>query len=540
MDTYESQSLRERIGHALSATASRLESAVPIDELAVFLTLCHEVCGSLDKNEASAMHLVADAATASQLHELDGIVGLAGKCMVIGAVPDRWSSFENIHSEPLEGRVAARDRVLLVLSDTHALALLGSQEAGDRFDGIWTADRATVSHILVALLGAESGARSPLETTTTPEAESANSSLVYRLMNLQASTLANRNRAYAMDKHDLISVLEILKAISAKRRAHDILFVFVEQIARVVEMNRCSIVRIWGSGRYGQVLASHEDASIQDRSIDLDKYPELNRAVLQRKKVVINDVSSDPLTASFADALQGANIDALAVIPIVLYDENVGSLVLRAARKAAPFTVREISFFEIVAEAASNALERAHLFESIQLANKRLEHLATTDGLTGLYNHRYFRERLDGELERAFRYRLPLSCLIFDVDNFKSLNDTFGHLLGDSVLKELAQHASGHIRKSDLIARYGGEEFVVILPQTDAEGAATEAERLRLEIERHTFQGVPPERRVTVSIGAAALHHDVMMNGDDLLHAADKALYDAKKNGKNRIEVHTG
>jgi two-component system cell cycle response regulator len=540
LDTHESHSLRERIAQALSATASRLESAVPIDELAVFLTLCHEVCNSLGNDDLRGMHFVADAATASQLHELDGLVEHASKCMVIGDVPDRWSAFVNVHAESLDGRMQQRDRILVVLSPQHALALLGSQEdGGDRFDGIWTADRATVAHIMVALLGAESAPQAP-EDAVAPEAEFANSALVYRLMNLQANTLATRNRAYAMDKHDLISVLEILKAISAKRRAHDILFVFVEQIARVVEMNRCSIVRIWGSGRYGQVLASHEDASVQDRSIDLDKYPELNRAVLQRKKIVINDVASDPITAEFASALQGANIDALAVIPIVLYDENVGSLVLRAARKGTGFTLREISFFEIVAEAASNALERAHLFESIQLANKRLEHLATTDGLTGLYNHRYFRERLDGELERAFRYRLPLSCLIFDVDNFKSLNDTYGHLLGDSVLKELAQHAQGHIRKSDLIARYGGEEFVVILPQTDSDGAATEAERLRQEIERHTFQGVPAERRVTVSIGAATLLHDTMMNGDDLLHAADKALYNAKNNGKNRIEVYTG
>lgn len=537
MDTHESHSLRERIAQALSATASRLESAVPIDELIVFLTLCHEVCGSLGEDEPGGVHLIADAATASQLHELDELVQKASKCMIVGDVPDRWASLPNVHAESLDGRMFPRDRVLVVLSRQHALALLGSQEADDRFDGIWTADRATVSHIMVALLGAESAPHSP-DDAPAANAESANSSLVYRLMNLQANTLATRNRAYAMDKHDLISVLEILKAISAKRRAHDILFVFVEQIARVVEMNRCSIVRIWGSGRYGQVLASHEDASVQDRSIDLEKYPELNRAVLQRKKIVINDVASDPITAVFADALQGANIDALAVIPIVLYDENVGSLVLRAARKGTGFTLREISFFEIVAEAASNALERAHLFESIQLANKRLEHLATTDGLTGLYNHRYFRERLDGELERAFRYRLPLSCLIFDVDNFKSLNDTYGHLLGDSVLKELAQHAQGHIRKSDLIARYGGEEFVVILPQTDSDGAATEAERLRLEIERHTFQGVPSERRVTVSVGAATLLHDVMMNGDDLLHAADKALYNAKNNGKNRIEVY--
>src|SRR5690606_13807358 len=117
---------------------------------------------------------------------------------------------------------------------------------------------------------------------------------------------------------------------------------------------------------------------------------------------------------------------------------------------------REISFFEIVAEAAANALERAQLFESIQVANERLEQLAITDGLTGLYNHRHFRDRLESEFQRALRYKLPLSLLLFDVDDFKQLNDTFGHLQGDHILRELAQRTLTSVRHSDFVSRYGG------------------------------------------------------------------------------------
>lgn len=530
MESSQHESLRARVAQTLNTEGAPLTAAVPIDELSVFLTLCGEVCAGL-AGAGAALRFVVDANTASQLRALDPLAAGAGGATVIGDAPDRWATLPNVSSAPLDGRLRPGDRALVAMSDRAALALVGSPDGAEGFDGVWTADPATVSRIGAALLGAAFRAAAPGQSGP----DSGSAALAYQLMSAQASALASRNRAYAMDKHDLISVLEILKAISAKRRAHDILFVFVEQIARVVEMNRCSIVRIWGSGRYGQVLASHEDANVQDRSIDLEKYPELHKAMATRKKVIIHDVANDPLTAAFAPALAKANIGALAVVPIVLFDEHVGTLLLRAARSRPPFTLRELSFFEIVAEAASNALERAHLFESIQVANRRLEHLATTDGLTGLYNHRHFRERLDGELQRALRYRLPLSCLIFDVDDFKSLNDSYGHLLGDSVLRELAQLAQEHIRKSDLIARYGGEEFVVIMPQTDLDGAMSEAERLREQIAGHHYQGVPPDRRVTVSLGVASLDFDGMASGDDLLHAADKALYEAKNSGKNRV-----
>jgi len=188
-----------------------------------------------------------------------------------------------------------------------------------------------------------------------------------------------------------------------------------------------------------------------------------------RQKVVINDTHRDPLTRPFLGEITQTGISSLIVIPVVLYDQNVGSLLLRAARIQGAFTLREINFCEIVAQAAANALERAQLFENIQQAKERLEHLAITDGLTGLYNHRYFLQQLEAEYERARRYGLPLSCMIMDIDNFKQVNDTFGHLQGDSVLRGLASCALQTVRKSDVVARYGGEEFVVIMPQTGLE-----------------------------------------------------------------------
>jgi diguanylate cyclase (GGDEF)-like protein len=202
-----------------------------------------------------------------------------------------------------------------------------------------------------------------------------------------------------------------------------------------------------------------------------------------------------------------------------------------------PFPLREISFCEIVAGTAANALERSQLFENIQKVNEQLQRLAVTDGLTGLYNHRYFRDRLESEFERARRYMVPLSCLIMDIDNFKKVNDTFGHLQGDSILREIAARTLQTVRKSDIVARYGGEEFVVIMPQTGAEGAKAYADRICREISEGTFEGMPTPGAVTVSVGVAVFDPDRMFDCEALIRVADGALYRAKHEGKNRVIV---
>jgi len=249
----------------------------------------------------------------------------------------------------------------------------------------------------------------------------------------------------------------------------------------------------------------------------------------------VQDTQTHPMMAACRDELKRAGVTAVLVIPIVLFDDEVGTLLLRAARKESTFTMREMSFFEIVAEAAANALERAHLLESIQAANERLEHIARTDGLTGLFNRRYFHEQFNNEFERARRYQTPLSCMIFDVDNFKQVNDGYGHLIGDSVLVESANRLQRRVRSTDLCARYGGEEFVVLMPQTDHEGAERQAERVRSTVADAPFDGLPSGQGVTVSVGVA-VYDDAHMRGPaDLLRAADNALYEAKSGGKNQV-----
>jgi diguanylate cyclase (GGDEF)-like protein len=179
-------------------------------------------------------------------------------------------------------------------------------------------------------------------------------------------------------------------------------------------------------------------------------------------------------------------------------------------------------------EETKAALEAKHA--ALEEANARLSELATIDGLTGVRNRRAFEMRLAEEITRSTRYEIPLSLLLLDVDQFKSYNDSFGHLAGDEVLRSVACVLSQEARATDLVARYGGEEFALVLPNTDAGGAVIMAERLRAAIELSSW----PLRPVTASFGAATFS-PAINTSPTLIGAADQALYTAKASGRNRV-----
>ena len=243
------------------------------------------------------------------------------------------------------------------------------------------------------------------------------------------------------------------------------------------------------------------------------------------------------------------------VLPLTTKSEAQGWMDI-SSPDARPFGRDEAELLQLLANQAAAALDNTRLYA--ELARQ-----AITDGLTGLYNHRYFYERLRGEVVRARRYGLPLSLLMLDLDDFKLYNDSFGHPAGDGVLRRVAQIMSAELRRSvDVAARYGGEEFAVILPHTDSggaesvgrrlsdhvrvadpegatpDGAAVAGERVRHSVEAEAFPGRAPDEpaHITVSVGIASLP----ANADDaegLVEAADQALYLAKQHGKNRVEI---
>lgn len=196
------------------------------------------------------------------------------------------------------------------------------------------------------------------------------------------------------------------------------------------------------------------------------------------------------------------------------------------------------TLLEMNRELEAKIHERTH---ELAEANARLGQLAVTDGLTGLYNHRHFHERLGLEVERSQRSGRPVSLLMLDVDHFKAYNDTYGHPAGDEILRQLAGVLSAERRANDVVARYGGEEFAVILVDSSKFTAAKIAEKLREDVYNHEFPRRPRqdvrdnrEGRLSVSVGIATFPDDAT-EPDALVRSADAALYAAKRAGRNRV-----
>jgi len=227
----------------------------------------------------------------------------------------------------------------------------------------------------------------------------------------------------------------------------------------------------------------------------------------------------------------GSEIQSILSVPLTLERRLVGLLTMVNKTGGRPFTDSDLTWMQTVANHTASVMENLRLFK-----------LATEDGLTGLYVHRYFQIRLREELSRSARNGRPVSLLLADIDHFKQVNDLHGHQTGDVVLREVAKALRANLRDVDVPARYGGEEMAVILPETDSAGALVVAERIRSAIESHPTSNII----ITVSIGVStvaspdnsrAARDALDALARDLIERADQALYAAKRAGRNRVTV---
>jgi two-component system, cell cycle response regulator len=225
---------------------------------------------------------------------------------------------------------------------------------------------------------------------------------------------------------------------------------------------------------------------------------------------------------ALADRVEGLNIGADDYLAKPFEDQELEARIFAALR---------------VKAAHSELRDRNQQLESML---HHVEALARTDALTGLYNRRRFADVLRREFAVTKRYKNTLSCLLLDLDHFKAINDRFGHDAGDQVLKEVARRITGSLREVDLAARYGGEEFVILLPHTSKGDARIVAERLLKNVRKQEFNFGGDVLSVTISIGCAGNADVASNNPDDLVKAADIALYEAKKGGRNRVVMYTG
>lgn len=224
-------------------------------------------------------------------------------------------------------------------------------------------------------------------------------------------------------------------------------------------------------------------------------------------------------------------------MPLKLGDETIGVLNLTDRIDGRAFSERDMEFLRSLAYCASIAIRGMNCCSRLE----ELKTLSVTDGLTGLFNRRYFDERLSEELHRGIRYKSTFSLAMIDIDDFKLFNDTEGHVAGDEVLKAIRHISRESLRSIDVIARYGGEEFTVIMPETEKEEAFLVAERTRKNIQEllsgrwEKF----PLKDLTVSIGISSFPSDGKV-ASTLIRHADKALYQAKVSGKNRTVLWGG
>ncbi len=228
----------------------------------------------------------------------------------------------------------------------------------------------------------------------------------------------------------------------------------------------------------------------------------------------------------FSNTMRLGGLKSLLIIPLLTEDnEPVGALTV-AGKNPGLFTPERQEFIKVIVGQIATKIELGQ-------AHEKIFKLATTDGLTGLANHRTFQLALDNMLNRATRQNSPLSFVLCDLDHFKQINDTYGHPFGDTVLQEVSRVLETTIRTVDLAARYGGEEFVLLLENSSSQGAMKQAERVRRTISDLTFQHEGEIVKISISLGIASFPQDAS-NKNDLISRADQALYQAKGAGRNR------
>jgi len=341
------------------------------------------------------------------------------------------------------------------------------------------------------------------------------------LFSTQASIALENARLYLLEQRRS-SQLEAINAIARETTAVVDLDELLEKVCRLIlEWFRVDhvCVLLFQDGRLH--LRAHE-GRLTPRVVKGELLPAEGlaaRALATARTVLENNVRQAPhYVEGFAET------QSEMCVPLIYFGEKLGVLALESERLGA-FEPDDVQPLESVADICAAAIQNAYHFE-------RARQLAYIDGLTGIFNRRYFESRISEELARASRYQTALAVVMLDIDHFKRLNDEFGHLLGDEVLRQVSAIFTQQLRKPDILCRYGGEEFVILIPETGEQGAVEVAEKLRRVVASWHFPGVP--RPVTISGGVAEFPQHGATR-DELVAAADAALYAAKQSGRNRV-----
>lgn len=350
-----------------------------------------------------------------------------------------------------------------------------------------------------------------------------------------STVMGNHNLASARAdiENSVLASLQSLYAIASYIDSNDLFTNIVEKSAEVV------------GAEQGSLMLLNEET----HEIEVKSTRGLNLAILSHIRIIPGEgIAGSVLKSGVPMAVSNIEEDnrvsrsnrvryktkSFISLPLKIRNTSIGVLNLADKRDGTDFSDHDVKLLEAIALYSAAAIERRAYYQS----SIDLRKISITDSLTGLLNRRYFEERLAEEMERSRRHRQPFSLIIMDIDNFKTLNDSFGHLFGDEILKTTTNVIRRCVRIIDIAARYGGEEFAIILPTTDKNDAGIIAERIRADIECEVclVKDTGTTLNVTVSLGIASFPDDASA-AEELINNADRALYRAKSQGKNKVVI---
>lgn len=332
---------------------------------------------------------------------------------------------------------------------------------------------------------------------------------------------------------ELSTLLEAARAVTSTLKLEDVLAAIAWQMILALNVDSCTLSRWDKEADTITTWAKEQRIPRQEREepgavYRLAEYP-ATRQVLERCQLLLvraSDAKADPAEAAL---LRSNQVQSVLMLPLSVGEQVLGLVELEQWEYERQFSEAEARLAWALAYQAAIAIQHAQLFEQV-------ERLSMTDPLTGLFNRRHFFDISEREYRRAQRYHHPLTVCMVDVDAFKRVNDTYGHLVGDQILRRIAQAMRVTLRSSDFLCRYGGDEFAILMPETPLDAGVQAAERLLGAVVAQSVEADGQVVRISVSVGVAEMSPQ-SASLDALMQTADHALYAAKNAGKNRVAV---
>jgi two-component system, cell cycle response regulator len=337
--------------------------------------------------------------------------------------------------------------------------------------------------------------------------------------------------------------IDVVRDLNSVVTADEMFRLVARRLASIWQVSRCSAFLDEGEGLC-RVAASSDSEEAVGSLVRLTFYPEIEAALDRSEPILVEDVCSSPLfddarVAWSNESQANPQLASVIAVPFPISAHTRGVLLLRATVEEPVLNEEALEIATQIVDGMTRALGRAQVFQTLVEQRRHLHDLANTDELTGCASRRAVLRYLADEWDLAQRSESPLSVVVLDLDRFKEVNDTHGHLAGDRVLREFGAwlKGAGAHRARDCAGRYGGDEFVVVLPDTGPEGAHQFAERARTQLESLDFEFDGVRASTTLSAGVASWPVNPVSQPEALLRRADIALYEAKQEGKNRVRI---